>query len=146
MEKITHIKKIEIEGLWGKYHIEWHLNPDVNILAGINGSGKSTVLNIIAGVLTGGNFVREVWLDEVKISFNDNKMLYFSSELDLKSSQFRFYGFHEEIISDVIKIHRISTLPIKTQSVTQKHYEKIKTDLDLQIFELQRAYLSYQIN
>ncbi|TGO03382.1 hypothetical protein PN36_07820, partial [Candidatus Thiomargarita nelsonii] len=141
MEKITHIKKIEIEGLWGKYHIEWHLNPDVNILAGINGSGKSTLLNIIAGVLTGGNFIGEVWSDEVKISFNDNKMLYFS-----KSNQFRFYGFHEEIISDVIKIHRISTFeqPIKTQSGTIN--EKIKTDLDLQIFELQRAYLSYQIN
>jgi ABC-type multidrug transport system ATPase subunit len=75
MEKITHISKIEIERLWGKYHIEWHLNPDVNILAGINGSGKSTILNIIAGILTGGNFVGEVdnWIDEVKISFNDNK-------------------------------------------------------------------------
>ncbi|RKZ53202.1 MAG: hypothetical protein DRR16_03875 [Candidatus Parabeggiatoa sp. nov. 3] len=201
MEKITHIEKIDIEGLWGKYHIEWHLNPDVNILAGINGSGKSTVLNIIAGVLRGGNFVGEVdnWIDEVKMSFNDNKMLSFSSnrktiqnlgegntplnlinnslgteienqendsvkfeliqseqnsnELVLKSSQFRFDGFeniHEEVISDVIKIHRISTFeqPIKTQSVTQKHAlpEKIKTDLDIQIFELQRAYLSYQIN
>jgi predicted ATPase len=51
--------KIEIKGLWGKY-LEWHLNPDVNILAGINGSGKSTVLNITAGVLTGGNFVGDV--------------------------------------------------------------------------------------
>jgi ABC-type molybdenum transport system ATPase subunit/photorepair protein PhrA len=146
METITHIEKIEIKGLWGKYHIEWHLNPDVNILAGINGSGKSTILNIIAGVLTGGNFVGEVdnWIDEVKISFNDNKMLYFSSNrktIDRKTIQnlgdgFRFYGFkniHEEIVSDVIKIHRISTFeqPIKTQSATQKHLEKIKTDLDI---------------
>jgi ABC-type glutathione transport system ATPase component len=97
--------------------------------------------------------------DEVKISFNDNKMLYFSSNrktIDRKTIQnlgdgFRFYGFkniHEEIVSDVIKIHRISTFeqPIKTQSATQKHLEKIKTDLDIQIFELQRTYLSYQIN
>lgn len=132
-----HISKIEIERLWGKYHIEWHLNPDVNILAGINGSGKSTILNIIAGILTGGNFVGEVdnWIDEVKIRFNDNKMLYFSSH-------------RKTILSEVIKIHRISTFeqPIKTQSVTQKHLEKIKTDLDIQIFELQRSYLSYQIN
>jgi hypothetical protein len=80
--------------------------------------------------------------DEVKISFNDNKMLYFSSNrktIDRKTIQnlgdgFRFYGFkniHEEIVSDVIKIHRISTFeqPIKTQSATQKHLEKIKTDL-----------------
>jgi len=136
MEKITHISKIEIEGLWEKYHIEWHLNPDVNILAGINGSGKSTILNIIAGVLTGGHFVGKVdnQINGVKISFNDNKTLYFP----------------EEIISNVIKIHRISTFeqPLKTQSETRKHDfpEKIKTDLDIQIFELQRTYLSYQIN
>jgi len=137
MEKITHISKIEIERLWGKYHIEWHLNPDVNILAGINGSGKSTILNIIAGILTGGNFVGEVdnWIDEVKIRFNDNKMLYFSSN-------------RKTILSEIIKIHRISTFeqPIKTQSATQKHLEQIKTGLDIQIFELQRSYLSYQIN
>ena len=137
MEKITHISKIEIERLWGKYHIEWHLNPDVNILAGINGSGKSTILNIIAGILTGGNFVGEVdnWIDEVKIRFNDNKMLYFSSN-------------RKTILSEIIKIHRISTFeqPIKTQSATQKHLEQIKTDLDIQIFELQRSYLRYQIN
>ncbi len=141
MKKITHIDKIEIKGLWGKYHIEWNLNPDVNILAGINGSGKSTVLNIIAGVLTGGNFVGDVdnRIDELKISFNDNKMLIFSSEYDFKN-------LNEEIISDFIKIHSISTFeqPIKTKSVNLP--EKIKTNLDSQIFELQRAYLSYQIN
>jgi energy-coupling factor transporter ATP-binding protein EcfA2 len=223
MEKITHIEKIEIEGLWGKYYIEWHLNPDVNILAGINGSGKSTILNIIAGVLTDGNFVGEVdnWINEVKISFNDNKVLSFLSnrktidqktiqhlkkngnnqiqkqleqlqenleqqqlklvknatatfevinqendlakvevilpnedlnEFSFKSSVFRFCGFtntHEKI-SNVIKISKISTFEqlLKTQSVTQNQSlpEKIKTDLDIQIFELQRAYLSYQIN
>lgn len=141
MKKITHIDKIEIKGLWGKYHIEWNLNPDVNILAGINGSGKSTVLNIIAGVLTGGNFVGDVdnRIDELKISFNDNKMLIFSSEYDFKN-------LNEEIISDFIKIHSISTFeqPIKTKSVNLP--EKIQTNLDSQIFELQRAYLSYQIN
>lgn len=165
IEKITPIEKIEIEGLWEKYHIEWHLNPDVNILAGINGSGKSTVLNIITGVLTGGHFVGEVdnWINGVKISFNDNKNLYFPYEIiqstqfskkilncaGFKSNQFRSY-IHEGIISDVIKIHRISTFeqPIKTQSETRKYDlpEKIKTDLDIQIFELQRTYLSYQIN
>ncbi|MCU0391204.1 MAG: ATP-binding protein [Thermoflexibacter sp.] len=30
------------------------MNPDVNILAGGNGSGKSTILNLIGGVLSGG--------------------------------------------------------------------------------------------
>lgn len=201
MEKITHIEKIEIKGFWGKYHIEWHLNPDVNILAGINGSGKTTLLNLIVGVFTDANFVGNVdnWIDVLKISFNDNKRLDFysnietiqnngigktpqeqlnskfqdlliektendlvkvelirkkSNESDLKSSEFRFYGFkpnidYNKIISELISISRISTFeqPIKTQSVTHKLFpELIKTDLDIQIFEIQRAYLSYQIN
>ena len=155
MEKILYIETIEIEKLWGKYHIKWNLEPDVNILAGINGSGKSTVLNIAAGVLTGGNFVGKIdnLIDEVKISFNDNKMLCFSSNRKPFQSKFNFYGLkdiHKEVISDVIKIRKISTFeqPIITKYVTQQHYlpEEIKTDLDIQIFELQRAYLSYQIN
>lgn len=38
------ITKIEIEGLFDELNLRWELNPDVNILAGKNGSGKSTVL------------------------------------------------------------------------------------------------------
>jgi predicted ATP-dependent endonuclease of OLD family len=44
---ITHIEKVEIKNLWGKYDIDWKLNPNVNILIGINGSGKTTILNVM---------------------------------------------------------------------------------------------------
>ena len=40
-----YIKRIEIHALWGRKNIEWNLRPDVNILSGINGIGKSTILN-----------------------------------------------------------------------------------------------------
>jgi predicted ATP-binding protein involved in virulence len=44
----SYIKRVEISKLWGKYDIVWdNLHPDVNILVGINGSGKSTVINSI---------------------------------------------------------------------------------------------------
>ena len=46
-EGLKGIKRIEIKKLWGKYDLVWDLQPDVNILAGINGSGKSTVLNFV---------------------------------------------------------------------------------------------------
>ncbi|MCU0425906.1 MAG: ATP-binding protein [Candidatus Kapabacteria bacterium] len=47
------ISKIIINGLWDKYDLEWNLNPDVNILSGVNGSGKSTVLQCVYSLLQG---------------------------------------------------------------------------------------------
>ena len=41
-----YIKRIEILSLWsGRKHVVWNLRPDVNILSGVNGVGKSTILN-----------------------------------------------------------------------------------------------------
>ena len=41
----NYIKRIEIHGLWHRYNIAWELRPDVNILSGINGVWKTTILN-----------------------------------------------------------------------------------------------------
>lgn len=49
--KIKYIKKVKISGLWDNIDIDWDLNPDVNILAGINGSGKTTILDCIYGLI-----------------------------------------------------------------------------------------------
>ena len=41
-----YIKSIEIDSLWSnRKHIYWELRPDVNILSGSNGVGKSTIIN-----------------------------------------------------------------------------------------------------
>jgi|GEM_PF-6493783 Predicted GTPases len=46
MEKqAKYIKRIEIDNLWGRFNIVWELQPDVNILSGINGVGKTTIIN-----------------------------------------------------------------------------------------------------
>lgn len=44
------IKSIKIEKLYGKYDFDWDLRSDVNIIAGDNGSYKTTLLNIIASL------------------------------------------------------------------------------------------------
>ena len=45
--------KIEYYGTtgWGRFNIQWDLRPDVNILSGINGVGKTTILNRSVGYL-----------------------------------------------------------------------------------------------
>ena len=52
-KKANYIRRIEIEGLWHRYNIAWDLRPDVNILAGVNGVGKTTILNRAVGCLEG---------------------------------------------------------------------------------------------
>lgn len=40
-----YIRRIEIKALWGKKHIVWDLFRHVNILSGVNGIGKSSIMN-----------------------------------------------------------------------------------------------------
>ena len=53
-----YIKQIEIDSLWsGTKHILWNLDRRVNILSGVNGVGKSTILNkVVKGLAQGGEF------------------------------------------------------------------------------------------
>ncbi|HCD1895103.1 TPA: AAA family ATPase, partial [Klebsiella pneumoniae] len=46
----TIIKNIVIKGLFKRKDIDWNLK-DVNVLVGKNGSGKSTIIQIIAALL-----------------------------------------------------------------------------------------------
>ena len=47
-----YIKQIEIESLWsGTKHILWNLDRRVNILSGVNGVGKSTILNKVVKLI-----------------------------------------------------------------------------------------------
>lgn len=42
-----------IKNLWGDRNISIKLNEDVNIFAGINGSGKTTIMNILYSIICG---------------------------------------------------------------------------------------------
>ncbi|RZK00476.1 MAG: hypothetical protein EOO43_25180 [Flavobacterium sp.] len=68
------ITKIIIKNLYGYLNKEIELNPDINLLVGINGSGKTSVLNAINWVLVPSfpNLcVNE--FDKIEIDFNFKK-------------------------------------------------------------------------
>ena len=81
--KANKIQKIEIRNIWGKYNFRWeNLNPDVNILTGINGSGKTTFFNIIDALLSADikrlklyNIEAEATIDDTLISFRKDSTL-----------------------------------------------------------------------
>ena len=80
------IKELMIEGLFDEYDFHWNLNAntthDVNILAGRNGSFKSTILDIIYTYIKEPQFRnKDKYISNLNISFTDGyKFTYFRKE------------------------------------------------------------------
>lgn len=119
-----YIKKIEIDSLWsGKKHIEWKLDKKVNILSGINGVGKSTILNRVIDSLG----VRD--------------------ELHTNSIKGVTLDFYPETATTVrYDVIRSFDRPLLLSDTMRKIDNTIVTELDWQLFKLQRKYLDYQVN
>lgn len=68
------IKRIEINSLWGTKNLTWELNKQVSILAGGNGTGKSTMLRSLASLITTGVVDDDhmTLFDELIVTFSDN--------------------------------------------------------------------------
>ncbi|MCG7493297.1 AAA family ATPase [Thalassobius sp. Cn5-15] len=48
---MNYIESVEIEGFWGRKNVSLKLQEDLNFLIGPNGSGKTTIINLISAVL-----------------------------------------------------------------------------------------------
>lgn len=78
------IKKLQITSLYGEKNIEWKFDESVNILAGINGSFKTTLLNIISHVTNHEEV--EYPVSSVMADYTDDiKMQFVCFEKDVKN-------------------------------------------------------------
>lgn len=50
------LKKLVIDKMYGTYFYEVHFNDDITFIYGLNGCGKTTVLNITEAIITGNLF------------------------------------------------------------------------------------------
>ncbi len=119
-----YIRQIEIDSLWsGKKHIRWNLNRQVNVLSGVNGVGKSTIINkVVKGLSQGGEFPSHM-LKGVRI--------------DVEPADAKWIRY------DII---RSFDRPLISFDVVSKMDLTLATELDWQLFILQRKYLDYQVN
>lgn len=86
------IQEIQIKGLFGKKDIRWKLNPQVNVLVGVNGSGKSTILSVIYG------FLNQTFFDKLQEIIDSAKMFFPTGRINLKIEEKQST---EEILNDL---------------------------------------------
>ena len=125
-EKIgDYIQRIEIDSLWsGQKHIVWDLHRKVNILSGVNGVGKSTILNKVILKLL------EAMKENCPVK-PDVKLTYYPED----ATTVRF---------DVI---RSFDRPLIHGNLLEKLADtRVATELDWQLYQLQRRFLDYQVN
>lgn len=68
------IEKVVIKGFWGDRALEFNFNEDVNFLIGINGSGKTTVINLIVAALKADfSILDKLDFDQITISLKELK-------------------------------------------------------------------------
>ena len=119
-----YIEEIEIDSLWsGKKHIRWTLDRQVNILSGINGVGKSTILNKVVRSLSQGGEFPSHSLKGVRLKVCPD---------DARWIRYDIIRSFDRPLMDSDSISKINT--------------NLVTELDWQLFQLQRKYLDYQVN
>lgn len=124
-----YISRIEIDSLWqGHKHIEWQLRPGVNVLSGRNGAGKSTILNRIINHLQAlpqsGTIITGEQPGGVHVEFEPRE-----------ATAIRY---------DIVR--SFDRQLIKIDNILNNTEIKIRTELDWQLYQLQRRYLDYQVN
>src|SRR5574344_193496 len=127
-KRADYIQSIEIQALWkGGRHIIWNLRPDVNILSGINGVGKSTIINYMVKKLD--------TIDRDEIVPKDAPQ---GVAIKLMPEDATYIKF------DVI---RSFDRPLLHSDLLEKLSDsRVKTELDWQIYRLQKRFLDYQVN
>ena len=127
-KRADYIQSIVIKALWkGGRHVCWQLQPDVNILSGINGVGKSTIINHSARTLA------EIDRDEIVPKDAPQGVT-----IKLMPEDATYIKF------DVI---RSFDRPLLHSDLLEKLSDsRVKTELDWQIYRLQKRFLDYQVN
>ena len=119
-----YIEQIEIDSLWsGTRHVVWNLDRKVNILSGVNGVGKSTIINkVVKGLSAGGELPSHLLKGvHLKVSPADARWIRF----------------------DII---RSFDRPLINSELLSRLDISLATELDWQLFALQRKFLDYQVN
>jgi predicted ATPase len=123
------LKQVHINGLWNRLDINWELHPDVNILIGENGTGKSTVLLLIYAFST------------ENIQFLQNRKytkIFLKYDKPLNESFDK--SFSRGFGTNTLNVQYINT----TEFFPKSNADTESSNLDKELEQVTRQYLAYQ--
>ena len=138
-----YLERIQIEGLWGRYDVDWRLHPDVNILVGENGTGKSTILQLATAGLRFFQLPRKTKFQKIEINADGRRFIYkeFRNVMTLKGER----GYS-------LKMEKGETIPAQVDYINTFEFYPNKSgpgdndisNLESQLEATTRQYLAYQ--
>lgn len=148
MEKFMYLKSLEIVNLYGNnYKLDF--NRDLTILYGVNGSGKTTILNIISDICSGKiiNLLRYKF-DLLRVSFEETQL----SIALIKEGKYQLkYNQKTAIISEgtqKIRISRVDALDSAEYTELEKwnlDYQREKKYTEELKYTKESTLISYSI-
>ena len=160
-EVTKYLERIEIKGLWGRYDVDWKLNPDVNILVGENGTGKSTILTMV------NNFFQDFFVTNKNLEkvFKKIEITYWTGKESTTEKGIAFKGTFtkttdpsqfasgysiklDSYSKNSLNVKLLSTFDneLKISDIDRKFYPDLNTELDFYLDKAIAFYKDYQLN
>ena len=123
VRNIMKIRNIKIKGLYDIYDYDLDFFEDVTFLHGINGSGKTTILEIISNIISGNlSYLLKYLFEEIVLSYTNKN------------------GYEETIMMNIIKDEKVINFYklVQAQKIMELYNsfkeQKVKIEKPLQDF------------
>ncbi len=142
------LERVVINKFWGKYNLDLHLDPDVNILTGANGSGKTTILDIIAALLANNEDAYcQQYYDSASLYLSGNTEIRSISKKGKKVVSFIINGKPKDYsdINENLSLQTVSTfdspmMPVEVIQKMRDNHKWLRSELDMELYENLNSY------
>ena len=135
---LPYVRRIHIDGLFGYISVDWQLRRGVNVLSGINGSGKSSILQAFAQLLKYGYYKNEQKpLAKIEVYLENGEKIVSDATASSVSGK--------EYYSNVNVISTFDASLKTSESVRKLTDNKVNSDLDWDLYQVEAKFLKYQL-
>ena len=119
------IDKVEIDGFWHQFDATCKFKPDVNIIIGKNGTGKTTFMNILYGVLAVDiNSLEENDFEVAKITLVNGKRKRMVKATKLKKDHYSFPAIEYQLSKSKFEFQLGDFQQSRHPSIVRRHHQK----------------------